>query len=81
MTQAIPANPEVLKWARTTAGLSIEEVVLKLKRKTIGEKIIAEWEEGESSPGYSQFFHRFRNINHHVGENIVSTGYKERRGC
>ncbi len=54
MTQTIPVNPEVLKWVRKTAGLSIEDVVLKLKRKTIDKNIIARWEEGEGSPSYSQ---------------------------
>ena len=54
MTQTIPVNPEVLKWARKTAGLSIEDVVHKLRRKTINKKIVAKWEEGESAPSYSQ---------------------------
>jgi len=54
MTQVIPVNPEVLRWARKTSGLSIEDVVHKLRRKTIDKKVIAGWEQGEGSPSYSQ---------------------------
>jgi Zn-dependent peptidase ImmA (M78 family) len=54
MSQAMAINPVVLKWARETAGLSIQEVVEKLKRKNITVKTIAAWETGEISPNYVQ---------------------------
>ncbi len=44
-------KPEILRWARKTAGLSIVEVSTRLKRT---EQEIASWEEGLSAPTYSQ---------------------------
>lgn len=49
-----PINPAVLQWARTTAGLSIEEVVQKLKRKKITAETVVAWETGEAVPDYVQ---------------------------
>jgi len=37
MREQIPVNPKVLKWARETAGLSTNEVALKLRRKNIAD--------------------------------------------
>ncbi len=54
MSQTIPVNPAVLRWARKTAGLSVEEVVLKLKRKSITANTVTAWERGDSSPDYLQ---------------------------
>ncbi|MBI5185091.1 MAG: ImmA/IrrE family metallo-endopeptidase [Nitrospinae bacterium] len=54
MTQPIPVNPAILQWARQTAGFSVEEVVLKLDRKSITAETIAAWERGESAPTYPQ---------------------------
>lgn len=51
MSQPIPINPEILRWARETAGLSVEEVASKLQKKT---EIVAAWERGEGSPTYVQ---------------------------
>ena len=51
MTQPIPVNNDILKWARETSGLSIAEVARKLK-KTIND--IENWEQGISSPTYPQ---------------------------
>lgn len=51
MKQKLPINKEVLVWARTTIGLSVEEVAQKFK-KTANE--IAEWEEGFASPTFPQ---------------------------
>jgi Zn-dependent peptidase ImmA (M78 family) len=47
-------NPLILKWARETAGFSIEQVVHKLSRKKITAQTIAAWECGESAPDYIQ---------------------------
>lgn len=44
-------QPEMLRWARKTVGLSVAEVALSLKR-TPGE--IEAWETGEDAPSYSQ---------------------------
>ncbi|MDI6752344.1 MAG: ImmA/IrrE family metallo-endopeptidase [bacterium] len=54
MSQTIPVNPAVLRWARKTAGLSIEEVVLELKRKSITTDTVINWEIGNGSPNYPQ---------------------------
>ncbi len=54
MNPTNPINPMVLRWARETAGLSHEEVVQKLKRKTVTTETIADWESGTSSPNYIQ---------------------------
>ena len=54
MSDAIPVNPKVLRWARETAGLSIEEVAHKLHRKSITAETVAAWERGEGSPTYPQ---------------------------
>lgn len=54
MTDTNPINPMVLQWARTTAGLSIDEVVQKLNRKKITAEIIKAWESGEAAPDYVQ---------------------------
>lgn len=51
MTDKIPINPNILKWARKTAGLHLEDVAHK-----IGKDIdtIKSWESGNSSPTYAQ---------------------------
>ena len=54
MIEKSPINPLVLQWARTTAGLSIEDVVQKLKRKKITAETIMSWESGEQAPDYIQ---------------------------
>lgn len=46
MSDTIPVNGEVLKWARESAGLTIDEVVQKMKRKCITYKLI---ESGEKA--------------------------------
>jgi len=51
LTQAIPVNNDILKWARETSGLSVNDVARKLK-KTVSE--IENWERGISSPTYPQ---------------------------
>lgn len=54
MSDAIPINPIVLRWARETAGFSIDDVVLKINRKRVSAKTIEAWEKGGESPNYSQ---------------------------
>jgi len=51
LTQPIPVNNDILKWARETSGFSIAEVARKLK-KDIND--IESWEQGISSPTYPQ---------------------------
>ena len=51
MTQTIPVNNNILKWARETSGLSIAEVARKRKKNT---NEIENWERGISSPTYPQ---------------------------
>lgn len=54
MTQPMPVNPAILQWARETAGLSIEEVVRKLNRKSIAAETVDAWERGKGFPTYIQ---------------------------
>lgn len=62
--QAIPVNPALLQWARTTAGLSLEDAVLRAKitplrqhkgePTTTAEDRLAAWEEGRETPTLAQ---------------------------
>lgn len=45
------AKPELIKWARETIGLSIDDVARRLKRPVAQ---IYDWESGKTSPSYSQ---------------------------
>ncbi|MCP4702498.1 MAG: ImmA/IrrE family metallo-endopeptidase [Gammaproteobacteria bacterium] len=54
MSEQIPVNPVMLRWARETGGFDIEDVVIKLKRKRITSETVASWEEGTESPTYVQ---------------------------
>ncbi|NOY85220.1 MAG: ImmA/IrrE family metallo-endopeptidase [Nitrospirae bacterium] len=54
MSQGIPTNPDVLKWARETRGLDVEDVVQKLARKGITSDLVCAWENGSESPSYPQ---------------------------
>lgn len=54
MTADLPINPDVLKWARETQGLSLDEVADKLGRKSISAKTVEAWEKGNGSPTYPQ---------------------------
>ncbi len=51
MKEQIPVNPDMLIWARETAGLSLEETAQRMK-KAVG--IIKSWEKGEGAPTYVQ---------------------------
>jgi len=54
MSQGIPINPDVLRWARETRGLKIEDVVQKLARKGITSDLVYTWENGTERPTYPQ---------------------------
>ena len=54
MSEQIPVNPDMLRWARKTGGFGIDDVVLKLKRKRVTSETIASWEKGAASPTYAQ---------------------------
>ena len=54
MSDAIPVNGEVLRWARESAGLTIDEVVQKMNRKRITYEMIESWEQSFEAPTYSQ---------------------------
>ncbi len=51
MKDMLPINPNVLKWARTSLRLSLEEVAHKLGTKFEVEMLQA-WENGEGAPTY-----------------------------
>ena len=46
-----PVNPHVLKWARESANLTIDEVTHKIKKSF---DVIEAWENGTDSPTYVQ---------------------------
>lgn len=52
--QLVAVSPEVLKWARTSLGISVADVSIELKKDV---EIIESWESGESSPTYAQLEH------------------------
>ncbi len=54
MSESIPVNAEVLKWARESAGLTVDEVVIMLNRKLITYDTVTSWEEGTNTPTYQQ---------------------------
>ncbi len=51
MGQMIPVNPDVLRWARETAGWSLEDVALKMQKDI---DTVSAWERGEAAPTYIQ---------------------------
>lgn len=51
--EGLPINAEILKWARTSLSLTRDDVAQRLGANFKVERI-AEWEEGEASPTYSQ---------------------------
>jgi Zn-dependent peptidase ImmA (M78 family) len=50
MSEPLPVNNEILKWARETIGLSEEDAAARIK-KTV--EVIKEWESGLTAPSYS----------------------------
>jgi Zn-dependent peptidase ImmA (M78 family) len=51
MRQKLPINKDILVWARTSIGLSVDDVAQKFKKNP---KEIEEWELGNTSPTFSQ---------------------------
>lgn len=54
MSEKLPVNPVMLRWARKTGGFNINDVVIKLNRKRITYETVVSWEEGSASPTYAQ---------------------------
>lgn len=54
MTESIPVNGDVLRWARETAGFTVDGVVAKLDRKSITYETVLAWEAEIESPTYPQ---------------------------
>ena len=52
----IPVNPQILKWARESLGMSTEDVAKGFgsNTKTVISEVVAAWESGKMFPTYSQ---------------------------
>ena len=59
MSETIPVNPDVLRWARESLHLSQEDVAQRMKKKVSD---IEAWESGEASPSYIQLENLAYNI-------------------
>lgn len=57
MSEKIPVNPKMLRWARETGGFGVDEVVSSLKRKRVNADTVESWEKGVESPTYAQLEH------------------------
>lgn len=62
MSESIPVNPDLLRWARETAGFDIDEVVSKINRKRVTVETVKSWEKGTDSPTYTQLENLAYNI-------------------
>lgn len=51
METNLPINSKILKWARESAGYTIEQVAEKLKKPLT---VVEDWEKGEYTPTYAQ---------------------------
>jgi Zn-dependent peptidase ImmA (M78 family) len=51
MSENIPINPDILKWARQTAGMQLSEVAHKMGKDL---ETVSSWEKGISTPTYIQ---------------------------
>ena len=51
MSEAVPVNPEILRWARLSLHLTVDEVALRMKKDI---SVIEAWESGEACPTYVQ---------------------------
>ena len=51
MSAQLPINLQILQWARTSLGLSLDEVAHMMKKPA---NVIQDWESGNSSPSYIQ---------------------------
>lgn len=51
MRESIPVNPDILRWARESLGMSMEEVGRRMRKSV---EVIESWERGEDAPTYVQ---------------------------
>ena len=51
MREPVPVNPDILRWARESLGIAVEEVARRMD-KTV--EVIEAWERGDSAPTYVQ---------------------------
>jgi Zn-dependent peptidase ImmA (M78 family) len=51
MTEPIPLNPDVLRWARECQHMSLEDVAARMKKDVA---LVESWERGEAYPTYVQ---------------------------
>jgi Zn-dependent peptidase ImmA (M78 family) len=51
MSEKLPINPDILKWAREKIGMQLTEVARKMRK---GAETISRWERGGESPTYIQ---------------------------
>ncbi len=51
MREPVPVNPDILRWARESLGIALEEVARRMD-KTV--EVIEAWERGDSAPTYVQ---------------------------
>ena len=54
MNVAAKVTPEVLRWARESAGIKTEEVAEQLELKCVTRETIQQWESGQGNLTYSQ---------------------------
>ncbi len=47
-------TPEVLAWARNSAGYSVDQIVEKINQRRVSRTTIEAWEKGEDTPTYPQ---------------------------
>lgn len=53
-TMQANVTPQVLRWARETAGHTFESTAKALRRKTITPDVVQAWEAGKASPTFAQ---------------------------
>ena len=54
MNPQAQVTPQVLSWARESAGFTAAEIVEKMQQKKVDSETVANWESGSDKPTYSQ---------------------------
>ena len=54
MNPQAQVTPQVLSWARESAGFTTAEIVEKIQQKKVDWETVANWESGSDKPTYSQ---------------------------
>ena len=54
MNPQAQVTPQVLSWARESAGFTAAEIVKKMQQKKVDLDTVADWESGRDKPTYSQ---------------------------